>query len=402
MSNILREQAQFRKAKTPIIAKYRDDHAKLMNAIAGRGFLNLPGYAYDVENRLEMAAKMGLSDINYKILSESIDREMKQSGIDYDWAYKNAVIIWELEKQALMNAWDAELAGIKQGEAAQEATLEALAIEVSKRAITLMEAKTAIDLEMEAYRTTLAELDGDTAAYEIQLANAKILTAQKKLELLPIFEEILTKEQELLVIEQGKTAAYTLLMAAESQIADKTTTLTPFLNQYAAKSEEHAGKIVTDQIPKEEEIALEKIAQAESAITKSGYQVEELAVNIATETKELELAGEKRTLSTLQFTDGQEVIDYGQELDRTYQNAVLEDFTSTQTAERDNIAEILGNKTLAETTENTTRVTSANTMATGRNIADTNETAHEISMKREVANAQAAADLTASLTHLIS
>ena len=104
----------------------------------------------------------------------------------------------------------------------------------------------------------------------------------------------------------------------------------------------------------------------------------------------------------MQFTDGQEVIDYGQELDRTYQNAVLEDFTSTQTAERDNIAEILGNKTLAETTENTTRVTSANTMATGRNIADTNETAHEISMKREVANAQAAADLTASLTHLIS
>ena len=401
MSNTLREQAQFRKAKTPIIDKYQDEHAKLMSTIAGRGFLNLPGYAYDVENRLEMAAKIGLSDINYKILSESIDREMKQSGIEYDWAYKNAVIVWELEKQALMASWDAELMGIKQGEASQEATLELLAIEVSKRAITLMEAKTAIDLDMEAYRKTLADLDGDTAAYEIQLANAKVLTAQKKLELLPIFQEILTKEQELLVIEQGKVAAYAALMAAELQISDKQATLTPFLNQYAAKLEEYAGKIITDQIPKEEEIALEKIAQAESAITKSGYQVEELAVNIETEAKELELAGEKRELATLQFTDGQAVIDYGQAQDRTYQNAVLADFTSTLAAERNNTTHILGNKTLAETTQNATKLTSANTMATGRETADTNETSYEISMKREVANAQAAAALTASLTHLI-
>ena len=180
MSDILREQAQWRKGRSPIVVKYREEHDQLFAEIAGRGFLALPGHAYDMENRLELMAKINLSELNYKILSETIERELKQAGIDYNLAYRNAGMTWEIEKQALMIAWDAEYAGIKQGLASDEDTLNRLAIEVSLRGTALLSAKTVIELEMESYRKSLVDLEGSLAPYEIQLAQAKILTAQKK------------------------------------------------------------------------------------------------------------------------------------------------------------------------------------------------------------------------------
>ena len=149
MVDTLRESAQWRKGKTPIISKYLADHSELFTEIAGRGFLSLPGYAIDLENNLELTTKLSLSDLNYKILSDTIERELKQSGIDYDLSYKTALMVWELEKQALMAAWEAEYAVIKQGEMTDENTLNLLAIEVSRRAATLLTQKTAIDVEME-------------------------------------------------------------------------------------------------------------------------------------------------------------------------------------------------------------------------------------------------------------
>ena len=246
MSEILREQAQWRIGKTPIIGKYIGEHKKLFDEIAGRGFLNLPGYAYDLENELELRLKLGLSEINYKILSETIERELKQQGIDYNLQHRNAAMAWEVEKQALMAAWDAELAGIKQGMAMEEEILNRLAQEIATRQIYLIEAKTEIDLEMEGYRLTLAQLDGQTAPYEVQLANAKVLTAQKKLEVIPILQEIISKEQELLVLEQGKAIEYTALMNVERQIAIKQEEVIPTLQTIISKEQEllalEAGK----------------------------------------------------------------------------------------------------------------------------------------------------------------
>ena len=246
MAHNLREQAQWRKEKTPIIRKYIGEHNKLMSEIAGRGFLNLPGYAYGLENDLELMTKLGLSEVNFKILSETIERELKQQGIDYNLQHRNAVMAWEVEKQALMAAWDAELAGIKQGMAMEEEILNRLAQEIAARQIYLIEAKTEIDLEMEGYRLTLAQLDGQTAPYEVQLANAKVLTAQKKLEVIPILQEIISKEQELLVLEQGKAIEYTALMNVERQIAIKQEEIIPTLQTIISKEQEllalEAGK----------------------------------------------------------------------------------------------------------------------------------------------------------------
>lgn len=402
MSDATREQAQFRRSKTPIIAKYADDHSQLMSAIAGRGFDKMPGYAFDLENKIEFAAKMSISELNYKILADSIERELKQAGVSYDLSYKSALISWELEKQALMSAWEAELAGIKQDEAEAEEVLNLLAIEVQKRVITFTAAKTALELSMEAYRKTLAGLDGDVAPYEVQLANAKLLTAQKKLELIPILETILSKEQELLSIEQSKAGAFTDYMAAESALSTKKGTLTPFINQLATKSETLATKIVADQIPTEQAIADEKTLQAAAIVAKSGHQIKELEADIETETKRIELMEAKRTLEETKFGYEQDLVSHEMQLTADHQQAVLADSEESIASERTAHTNILDGKKTVETIKNTTKLTSVNTVTQAEKDTSRDITNYQISEVEGVASANAAAKITAALTHLIA
>lgn len=401
MSNLLREQAAWRSGKTPIISKYSEEHAALMSAIAGRGFLNLPGYAYSAENRLEFTTKMNLSELNFKILSETVERELKQSGVDYDLAHKTALMAWELEKQSLMDDWAAELAGIKQDMAEKEEVLDRLAIEVSKRAITLSDAKVALELSMEAYKKDLADLDGTVAPYETQLAAAKLLTAQKKLELIPVIEGILTKEQELLILEQSKASYYTIYMQAVQALSDKKETLTPFINDLSDVVEEHAIKITNVLIPLEEDIAAEKVAQSAAAVTKAGYQVNELTENIATDTKRIELGGAKRDLADTKFGYDQDVLTHENSLQAAYQNLLLADFTDGLADEQATNTAIIDKKTTIDALKNTIQITSQNTTTNGQVAYGNEDAAADIYKTNQIANIQAAANISSRLVHII-
>jgi len=400
MSELLREQAQWRIGKTPIIGKYIADHKKLLDEIAGRGFLNLPGYAYDAENQLELAAKMGLSELNYKIMHETIERELKQAGIDYNVDYADAAMAWELEKQGLLSAWDHELAGIKQGMATEEEVLARLALEVDARQVVYIAAKSAIDLEMEGYRKTLADLDAATAPYEVQLANAKLLTAQKKLELLPIIEEIIVKEGELIVLEAGKTDYYRQLIDAEREVAEKKQTLVPGLTQLATAIQRHAALMPT-QIAIEQDIADEKTAQAQAKVEIAENDVERMAKEIETATKDIEINEAKRDLADKKFDNEQDLIVIETDKETEYQDHLNESFNTVQNDERSTQSKILADKETIHSTVNETRRDSAQRITEAQKAAESSSTAADIHRMRGVADAQAAAKITASLTHLI-
>lgn len=212
--------AQFVKSKDPVLVEYQRGRKKVGDAVAGRGFSFEPGFMYDIQNELEIDAKLKISEINYAILQAEIERDIKQAGLDYDLAFKNARIAWESDKQALLYAWDQELIGIKQARAHEDYLLDLMAIEVSKRANLLLEAKTAIELEAEALRLQIAELDGTTGEYELLLANAKLLTANKKLEVIPILQQILGLEEE--IVEKGREmiSKGLILIEKDTEIVD--------------------------------------------------------------------------------------------------------------------------------------------------------------------------------------
>jgi hypothetical protein len=397
----MRETATWRREKAPIIAKYADDHKALMGEIAGRGFQRLPGYAYDAENRLELFTKRNLSDLNYKILAETVERELKQAGITYDLAHREALMAWEIEKQGLLADWEAELAAIKRGMSQEENLLSLLAIEVGNRAVAFSAAKTAIEEQMETYRKEIAELDAATAPYDIQLANAKLLTAQKKGELIPILEQILAKERELLLLEQDKASELTTYMGAIGEIATKKETLMPFLNDLAGKSGQLADKIVSEQIPKEEQIADEKITQAQAAVTKAGYAIEEINANIQTEQKRMELGEARRDLANTKHDYDQALTTHERGLVTDLQNTVKADHAEGLEDERASVSALRSDKIIIEAARNLIKETSTNTLTNAEKSTNASISASHISEIRGVAEAQAAARLTAGLEHII-
>ncbi len=484
MSEILREQAQWRIGKTPIIGKYIGEHKKLFDEIAGRGFLNLPGYAYDAENQLELAAKMGLSELNYKIMHETIERELKQAGIDFNVEYAEAAMAWELEKQGLLSAWDHELAGIKQGMAMEEEILNRLAQEIAARQIYLIEAKTEIDLKMEGYRLTLAQLDGQTAPYEVQLANAKVLTAQKKLEVIPILQEIISKERELLVLEQGKAIEYTALMNIEGQIADKQKEIIPTLQTIISKEQEllalEAGKaaeyttlvgvegqiadkqgeiitalenviakeyellpfeeqkaqeyrnllqakqenaikkqllvpwylelanlnqayagLIPGQLGIEMQIAQEKIAQAQAVNTKSENQLDELNSEIDAANAKISASEAERQVRDERFNTEQNLLKDDLINENIYQSLSDAFITALIASNQSTQGVVNANKRTENTARNAIRKTSTETITQASKNADASANSAEITKTREVAIINAAANITASLRHLI-
>jgi hypothetical protein len=291
MANDLREAAQWRKGKTPVIRKYLEEHNKMLTEIAGKGFLAMPGYAYNAETFLELATKENLSELNYKIIAETVERELKQSGINYDLEYKAATIAWEQAKQALLSAWEVEYAILKQNMAYDEELLNRAAIEIDARSVVLLQAKTAIEIEMEGYRGQIAALDRNTAPLEVQLAEAKLATAQRKLDVIPIIYEILAKEQQLVTLEAQKVGEATSLNLIERQIAEKESEITAILAEIVAKQAEvlalentKAGYVTTlmgaeaeiaakqlDIIP----IIYEIIAKQEQLIIEEGYKADE-------------------------------------------------------------------------------------------------------------------------------
>lgn len=402
MTELSRENAQWRRGKTPVIGKYVSDHAKLFAEIAGRGFLSMPGYAYEVENGLELSTKMNLSELNYKILSETVERELKQTGVDYDLAHKNAIVVWELEKQDLLSDWASEYAGIKQNMAGSEEALNLLAVEVAKRAVTLLEGKTAIEEEAETYKLALVNLDGTVSPYEVQLANAKLLTAQRKLLIIPVLQEIITKEQELLVQEGLKADAFTTYMAAETAVATKKRNeLAPVINELATKVDQYADKITSDQIPTEEAISDEKVTQAGIAVEKAGYQVDEITTEIEIAGKGLDLDTAKRALEVTRFDNEQELVSTEIDLNRDFHDLETAQFDEILSDERETQSMLLSDKETIHSTNNATKVRSATTVQTAARETDNLLNNAAMDEKRRKALIDKAAKVTASLTHII-
>lgn len=213
--------SQFVKGKGQIIEEYQRTKRKVYSGVAGRNFSYEPGFMYDMMNELEIDTKLKLSDLNYTILEQMVNQELKRKGLDYDLDYKNAALAWELEKAGLLNDWERELAGIKRTRADEEESVKMLAIEVSKRGAILISAKAAIELELEGYRKELADLDASTGAYEVRLAQAKILTAEKKLEIIPYIEQLIDIENELIGKEYQLLDKAELMYDKELSISDK-------------------------------------------------------------------------------------------------------------------------------------------------------------------------------------
>jgi hypothetical protein len=196
------ERSQWYRGKDPIMEEFSRGRRGLLHATAGK-VEHAPGYLTDVIADMEIKAKRALSDLNYQIIAEAVERELAQQGIDYDLSYRSAVINWEVEKAVLIDALTRELTDSKKAREDRESVLADLAIEVGLRQVALINAKALLENEMEDVRKEIAETDGLTLPKEIELANARLATAQRKLDIIPHLQALIVAQEDLLVAEES-------------------------------------------------------------------------------------------------------------------------------------------------------------------------------------------------------
>ena len=200
------EQAEWYRRKKPILTEMTDKRNAFLDAVAARGFTTVPGFLIDSVTNLELSTKQALSELSYEITAAAVERDLAQQGVDYDVAFKNAMTAWELDKAALLDALTRELAVAKTARENREEVLAALAVEVSLRQVALINAKTSIDIESEELKKKIAESEGLPMEKEVRLAQERLTTAQKKLEIIPHLQALITAEEELIAAEESNAA----------------------------------------------------------------------------------------------------------------------------------------------------------------------------------------------------
>jgi len=401
MSDQIREDSKWFREKGAVMREYVKGRTAVLSAVAGRGFLQMPGFLYDIENDLETDAKRKLSDINFAILQETIERELKQAGLTYDLSYRNLLMAWELRKQELMDSWEAELAGIKMDMAGKEAALSRLEIETASRGTILLTAKTEIEMQAESLRSRIAALADDTADYEVTLANQKLLTAQKKLEIIPILEQIVIKEQELLASELGKIPVEQELLTVVQATAAKKEELVPYLAELTTQTEEY-GKELDKQTEIELDIAGQRILDAGISVQKAGIRVEEANARKSIEEKNLELLQARIDTENVRHGVDEDVMDA--QLDSQMALNAEEKAADREINDSDRVtneAVIAGKDVVVVINENT-QTTEADDRAWIRIHQIAQETDYRVEEIETIVDLEKNTKVTAALTHLLS
>lgn len=396
-----REEAQWRRGKSEVISKYRQDHEKLFSVVAARGFTTLPGFAYDTGNRLELAAKLKLSELNLKLLTETVEREIKQAGIDYDIAYRTAEIAWEIDKEELLAAWQGEYSVIKQNMAHDEEVLDRLALELKIREALLINSKTDIETQAEEYRRQIAELDDETADYEVTLAQKKLLTATRRLDLIPYLQQIVTKQNELIVEERKKIGQEELLIDALEEVATKKETLIPLIADLVNAL--GALKIaLTAQKAQLTALMTAKIALITAKIDTMQARLETAQKKAEVEAIENEIYVLKLEIDALKEEAAGDAAKVEADHLMVVSTRLPTDLATLKSDAETTANTIKTEKTTNATTEATNKIVNQNAIGTSNMAADNEKAYHQNRRVKETANIQAMTEVTASLSHLLS
>lgn len=253
---IIAENNQFYRGKKTIIDEILDTHQTMMSVIAGRNFSRPPGFLYESLITLEKTGKSKLSELNYQIVSEAIERELKQIDHDYTQVYKAARIAFELEKQTLLLALQQEFVDIDATQNLTEEVLNRQFVELDVRKIILVTTKTVINLQMEDLKRELIDLDRLTFVNEALLINEKINTATAKLTVIPYIEAMILAQEQVLIAEEANIPYMEDLIDEKELLTVKKEEVIPYLEDKSARLIVLAESIIEGIIIEKERLAV--------------------------------------------------------------------------------------------------------------------------------------------------
>lgn len=260
------ENAQWYKGKAGVIGEFETKQKTLLSSVAGRNFSKAPGFLFEASIANEGQSKLKLSALNYQIVAEAIERELKQTGHDYDIAYKNARIAFELEKQTLLTALQQEFSDLNYIQGLKEEELNRLFVELDVRKIVLITTKTSLDIELEEVKQAIQETDRLTFDNETLLVQERLNTVNAKLAVIPYVEAIINANERLLIAEEANYDDMADLITEKGLLVDKKEEVMPLVEEKGEKQILLAAAIL-------EQIEIEE-ARLDVAISKAGLRTE--------------------------------------------------------------------------------------------------------------------------------
>ena len=214
------ESSLWFKGNRPVVTEYLVTAKQIEDNVAGHGWLYRPGHLGAGISAVESGAKFKLSEINYNIVAEAIQRELVLTGHSYDIAVKDAMIAWELEKTEILTELDKEFADNKYVRELDTAALIQLEITTNLRKLVVLSLKTAIEIDIEELKQELATVEQSLFPAQDALLAAKLLTAQKKKAVIPYIEIVIDKQQDIIDVESDNATLKSALIAEKSTLND--------------------------------------------------------------------------------------------------------------------------------------------------------------------------------------
>ncbi len=305
------ENSLWYKGKSEVLREFKKSTGAILSAVASRNFSALPGFAIEAFTDVEIDSKFKLTEYNQKIMSDAIDRELKDLGLENDIALKQATMAWELEKIQLFSDLQTEFADKELIRSLRGEEIDGLMIDQEFREITVLLSKIAIEIEIEGVKRQKEEVDLLPLPYEEQLATAKLAAAQRKLAVIPYIMAALAAQSTVL-----DTEAAVILPAREEkankdiEVANATIgEILPLMDEKAAESlaltEKQAELIplMIDKATASKALADAMTAQldnhrliAAEKVTMAGEKILRLDEELVLMGKELTLDGKKLTI----------------------------------------------------------------------------------------------------------
>ena len=192
------ENSQWYRKKQQVVHDYRKEIVGFADEIASRGFTLPPGYVSGVANDLEIGAKMKLSELNFELTKEAIDREVRDAEVTYDESYKALMAAWDVDKQNLLDAMQKSIAAAASRKKIELESVRLLALDIAANRTTIVFREATLRSDLESIKQQILEAEQGTDTSERSLLTGKSATITKKLELIPTLEILITAEEDLL------------------------------------------------------------------------------------------------------------------------------------------------------------------------------------------------------------
>jgi hypothetical protein len=233
MSHNKLESARFAQVSDQAAGKMLDGVEKILSESAARGFA-IPGgdtlfKILDVVDEARATVVEG----NGKIYEERSGQIFEVEKFALDYLVKMAKLAMDLYREQLFNEIALEQAQQSADTERSRAEIARMNTRTEARMVAIIRDKAEMERRILAYKQQLVEAEGLTVAAESVLEDAKITTAEKKLEIIDSIYQVIAAEQLVIAAERRRAASMEQVLEAKQVVAAIKREMVPFYIQKA-------------------------------------------------------------------------------------------------------------------------------------------------------------------------